>query len=123
MFDAIKKYAVFSGRARRKEYWLFILLYFILIIVGSFIDGFMGMYDPVSGYGPISAIVTLGLLIPSIAVLVRRLHDIDKSGWWALLSLVPIANLVILVFMFFNGTVGENRFGPDPKAVEQTETS
>jgi len=119
MFDALRKYAVFSGRAKRKEYWLFTLLFIILEIVTVVIDGAMGTLDPMSGYGIISGLTTLGLLLPGIAVLVRRLHDIDQSGWWGLIALVPIANLVLLVFLCMDGTNGENRFGSDPKATER----
>jgi uncharacterized membrane protein YhaH (DUF805 family) len=119
MLDALKKYAVFSGRARRSEYWLFVVFYIVLSFVMGFIDGIMGTYDGVYGMGVLGAITVLGLLIPSIAVLVRRLHDTNKSGWWALLSLVPFVNLILLVFCCIDGTKGENRFGPDPKAEER----
>ena len=115
MFDALKKYAVFSGRARRQEYWLFILLYIILYVIAITIDLSTGMIDEVSGYGVFTGLLTLGFILPAIAVLVRRLHDIDKSGWWALLSIVPLVNLVLLVFACMDGTVGANRFGPDTK--------
>ena len=120
MLDALKKYAVFSGRARRKEYWLFVLLYVILALVAIIIDSVVGTFDPESGYGLIFILTILGLLIPSIAALVRRLHDIDKSGWWALLLIIPIAGLALLVLACIDGTKGDNRFGPDPKADERT---
>jgi len=108
MFEALSKYAVFEGRARRQEYWLFALLYFILAIIAGFADG-------VSGSGLISGLLALALLIPSIAVLVRRLHDTDRSGWWALLMLIPIlGTLILLVFCVLKGTDGSNRFGDDP---------
>ena len=112
MFEALKKYAVFAGRARRKEYWLFILLYFICYMIAFFIDAVLGTLII------FTAIVTLGLLIPLISVGVRRLHDTDRSGWWYLLGFVPFANIVLLIFFFLDGTPGENRFGPDPKGRE-----
>ena len=120
MLEPIKKYAVFTGRARRSEYWLFFVFYIAISFVMGFVDGILGTYDEVSGYGVLGGITVLGLLLPSIAVLVRRLHDINKSGWWALMSLVPILNLILLVFCCMDGTKGENRFGPDPKAEDRT---
>tara|TARA_B100000780_G_scaffold182067_1_gene127764 strand:+ start:226 stop:579 length:354 start_codon:yes stop_codon:yes gene_type:complete len=116
MFDAIRKYAVFSGRARRKEYWLFSVFYIGLIFVMMFTDVILGTYVIASGFGVLGSITVLGLLLPSISVLVRRLHDADKSGWWVLLGFVPLGGLILLVFCCMDGTKGENRFGPDPKA-------
>ena len=115
MLDALKKYAVFEGRARRQEYWLFVLLYVILYIGAGVIDVVVGTFDLELGIGLFGAVVSLGLLIPSISVGVRRLHDIDKSGWMYLLAIVPIANIVLLVFLCLDGTQGNNRFGEDPK--------
>jgi uncharacterized membrane protein YhaH (DUF805 family) len=116
----LKKYAVFTGRARRKEYWLFVLLSFGLYIVASILDGIAGMAGTVGGvYGPIMVAVALGLLVPSIAVGIRRLHDTDRSGWWLLIALIPfVGSIVLLVFMILEGTRGANRFGPDPLAGE-----
>ena len=113
MLDALKKYAVFEGRARRKEYWLFILLFMICYTIGLLIDA------TAATPGIFSSLVTLGLLVPAIAVGVRRLHDIDKSGWFYIASVIPLLNIVLLVFMCFEGTKGPNRFGEDPK--EQSE--
>lgn len=99
----LKKYAVFSGRARRKEYWMFVLFNFIISFVLGFIEGLAG------GPGIIVNIYGLAVLIPGIAVYVRRMHDSNHSGWWLLF---PIVNLV---FACTEGTRGDNRFGPDPK--------
>ena len=112
MFEALKKYADFKGRARRKEYWLFILLYSICYFIAFLIDVASGALII------FSTIVALGLLIPLISVAVRRLHDTDRSGWWFLLGFVPFANIVLLIFFFLDGTAGENRFGSDPKGRE-----
>ena len=114
MFEALKKYAVFNGRARRKEYWLFFLFFFIVSIIANVIDVFaMTM-------GTISLIVTLGLIIPHIAVSVRRLHDINRSGWWMLIGLIPlIGGIVLLVFFCKDGTNGSNPYGEDPKSLER----
>jgi len=103
-----QKYAVFSGRARRKEYWSFYLFYSIFGIVVSILDSiiFNIQYED---YGIISIIWSLLTLIPYLSVCVRRYHDCDKRGW---VIFIPIYNLVML---FFDGTYGENRFGDEPK--------
>lgn len=115
LLEALKKYAVFNGRASRQEYWLFVLLYVLLYIGALVIDVIIGTFDLEVGIGLFGALVSLGLIIPSIAVGVRRLHDIDKSGWMYFLAIIPIANIVLLVFLCFDGTHGDNRFGEDPK--------
>lgn len=109
--DVLRKYAVFSGRARRAEYWYF-LLYNALISLG------IGIIAATLGdmLGIVGILYGLAVLIPSLAVSVRRLHDIDKSGWWLLLSFIPlIGGLVLLLFFVQDGTPGPNKFGPDPK--------
>ena len=112
MFEAVRKYAVFSGRSSRKEYWLFFIGYGILSTVAALIDGSIETFL-------FQVIVGLGLLIPSIAVSVRRLHDRDKSGWWVLLFFIPLIGAIILLVQFCRrGTVGDNRFGDDPLADE-----
>ena len=116
MFEALKKYAVFSGRARRKEYWLFVLLLIIANLIGIAIDMGIGTYNHETGMGAIGAVITLGFIIPLIAVTIRRLHDTDRSGWWFLLGLIPIANIVLLVFLCLDSTPGENRFDANPKS-------
>ena len=110
------KYALFIGRARRKEFWQFQVVAFAISIVLMIVDGILGT-KTASGIGILGGIFSLAILLPNIGVLIRRLHDTDRSGWWALLGLIPIANIALLVFMFIQGTVGSNRFGPDPKAL------
>ncbi len=113
----LRRYADFNGRSRRKEYWSYTLLIIAAVIGLSLIEGVLGMSGMVAGvYGPLTTLLLLGTLVPSLAAGVRRLHDQDKSGWWMLLGLVPLAGLVLLVFFLLEGTRGENRFGPDPKA-------
>ncbi len=115
--EALKKYAVFSGRSRRKEYWYFVLFVVIVSIVLSLIDSLSGTYHSESGTGLLSGIFSLAILIPSIAVSVRRLHDIDRTGWWVLIGLVPLIGwIVLLVFHVQDGAPGTNRFGPNPKS-------
>jgi len=106
----LKKYAVFRGRAHRKEYWMFLLFHLIILFVLAFIEVIIGIV-PESGRGVLGTIYQLAVVIPSIAVGVRRMHDTDHSGWWLL---VPIVNLV---FAVSEGTRGNNRFGSDPKAM------
>ncbi len=107
----LKKYAIFSGRAQRAEYWYFCLFNIIISIALGFIDGVLG--TP----GILGLIYSLGVLLPAIAVTVRRLHDTSRSGWWILIGLVPIIGLiVILVFMVQDSKEGENQYGSNPKA-------
>ena len=116
--EALKKYAVFSGRSRRKEYWFFVLFVVIISIVLSIIDSLVGT-DRSTGVGLFGTIFSLAILIPSIAVTVRRLHDIDRTGWWVLISLVPLIGwIVLLVFTVQDSTPGTNRYGPNPKSTD-----
>lgn len=111
----LKKYADFSGRAPRAEYWWFYLLIIIGYIVATILDSLLGLDGAVGPYGIVTALFGLAVLIPSIAVGARRLHDTDRSGWWLLIGLIPlIGAIVLLVFFVLPGTQGSNRFGPDP---------
>ncbi|APG49516.1 TPA: DUF805 domain-containing protein [Providencia stuartii] len=114
-------YANFNGRARRKEYWIFSLINFIIIIplylvVLASTNDYTG---DINGLGIVALVLLMiycvAILIPSLAVTVRRLHDIDKSGWWYLLTFIPFGGLVIFVFTCLDGTSGNNRFGSNPK--------
>jgi len=118
MLMPLKRYAEFGGRSRRKEFWSFFLFYIIVSVVLGIVEGMAGLTGMVGGaYGPLTAIFYLGVLIPYIAVAIRRMHDQDKSGWFIL---IPIYNLILL---FLEGTKGPNRFGPDPKEETSTEVS
>ena len=111
------KYATFSGRARRKEYWLFYLAWFILAVIAFGIDEVIG--SPVIKIGVVG-IVNVALICPSLAVSVRRLHDTNRKAWWLLMYLIPVIGVIWLIVLFcFKGTEGENRFGPDPLALEE----
>ncbi|MCR9100340.1 MAG: DUF805 domain-containing protein [bacterium] len=101
----LQNYAVFEGRARRKEYWMFVLFNMLVSFAVGFVDG-------LTGIGYLGLIYSLGVLIPSIAVGVRRMHDVGKSGWFLL---IPIYNLILAVT---EGEVGANQYGPDPKNPE-----
>ncbi|MFV8569865.1 DUF805 domain-containing protein [Marinobacter sp. SBS5] len=114
--EVLKKYAVFSGRARRKEYWFFILFNIIISLVLGVIDGFTGSYSEAAGLGLLGGIYSLAVLIPGIAVTVRRLHDTGRSGWWFLIVLVPVIGaLALLVFMVLDSKPGQNQYGSNPK--------
>lgn len=107
----IKNYVGFTGRARRKEYWMYCLFYIIIAIV-------IGVVERVAGMGTmLSSLYSLALLLPSIAVSIRRMHDTGRSGWWVLINLIPI--LGWLIFLFFtvqDSEPGSNDWGPNPKA-------
>jgi uncharacterized membrane protein YhaH (DUF805 family) len=114
--QALKNYATFSGRARRKEYWYFTLFNVIIAFILGFIDGMVGSFSPEAGMGLLGGIYTLAILIPGLAVSVRRLHDTERSGWWLLIALVPlIGAIVLLVFMVQDSKTGSNKFGENPK--------
>lgn len=113
--EVLKKYAVFNGRARRAEYWWFFLFSVIISIVLSVIDGFI---TGPQGIGILGLIYSLAVLIPSIAVGIRRLHDTGRSGWWLLISFVPlIGAIVLIVFFVLDSQPGENQYGPNPKGL------
>ncbi len=113
---ALKKYAVFRGRAQRSEYWFFVLFYTLIAIVLAIVDGVTGTYSRSAGVGLLGGIFTLAMLVPSLAVSVRRLHDTDRSGWWLLIGLVPVIGVIVLIIFFvLDSQPGANRFGPYPK--------
>lgn len=105
----LKKYVEFSGRARRKEYWMFTLFNLIIALVLGFVDS----------SGIVGGVYALAVFLPSIGVSVRRLHDTGRTGWWLLLLLLPVIGaIVVLVFMILEGNAGQNEYGSDPKAVD-----
>lgn len=140
----LKKYADFTGRARRKEYWMYVLLLIGLVVVATLIESVLGLGAMVGPYGPLTALILLGTLVPSLAVGVRRLHDTNRPGWWLLaayvpailmmllpmlgilnaalimiLSLISLAALIgLLVLMVLEGNRGPNQYGPDPKGAD-----
>jgi uncharacterized membrane protein YhaH (DUF805 family) len=108
---ALKKYAVFSGRARRKEYWYFVLFNFLISLGLGLIDGVLGLNFPNSGLGLLGGLYSLAVLIPGIAVAVRRLHDTGRSGWWLLLSLIPfVGAIVLIIFLASETESGTNQY-------------
>ncbi len=118
----LTNYAEFKGRAHRTEYWMFVLVSMLVVIVLGIIESILGI-SSVSEYGsnsgPIVALYNLAVLIPSIAVGVRRLHDTDKSGWWMLLILIPIIGwLLLLYYLVLDSQAESNQFGENPKGVQ-----
>ncbi len=115
--EALKKYAVFEGRSRRKEYWFFGLFNAIFSVVLVIADVLFGTSGGLSSPGLLSGLYTLGVFLPALAVLVRRLHDTNRSGWWVLISFLPLIGvLVLLFFSLQEGQPGENQYGSSPKA-------
>jgi uncharacterized membrane protein YhaH (DUF805 family) len=116
--EVLKKYAVFNGRARRREYWYFVLFSIIIGIVLGIADVAIGGADTVSRNGLLRGIYSLVVLIPTLAVSVRRLHDTGRGGWWLLIGLIPIVGtIVLLVFMVQDGKPGDNQYGANPKVI------
>jgi uncharacterized membrane protein YhaH (DUF805 family) len=114
--EALKKYAVFSGRSRRKEYWMFTLFYLIFAVAAAILDNLLGMAVEDIGYGPLYGLFVIAMLIPSLAVSVRRLHDVGKSGWMILIALIPIVGGIwLLVLLVSDSDEGANKYGPSPK--------
>lgn len=108
-----KKYATFSGRAVRSEYWYFFLFCFLASLGASILDGALfASADAMHQSGPLNTIFSLGTLLPSLAVACRRLHDIGRSGWWILIAFTGIGILLLLYWYCQKGTDGENAFGP-----------
>jgi uncharacterized membrane protein YhaH (DUF805 family) len=149
----LERYADFNGRAPRAEYWWFVLAIAIVALLISVIEGVLGLGSMFGPYGPVTLLFMLALIVPNIAVSVRRLHDTNRSGWWLLL-MVPyvitavltvqamasgnmaalgaagligivalVCAVVLLVFMILPGTAGENRYGPNPYTMEATAAS
>ena len=116
---ALKNYAVFGGRARRKEYWMFTLFNILIIFVLAFLDTAASTgNDRFGPAGLLLIVYYLAILLPSLAVSVRRLHDTARSGWWIFISIVPlIGSIVLLVFLATSGNAGTNQYGPDPKEI------
>jgi uncharacterized membrane protein YhaH (DUF805 family) len=112
----LNKYSVFDGRARRKEYWSFILVYLISILPLTIIDFMTGTINPMTGIGLFSGIYMLFMLCPTLAVTARRLHDVNQSGWLQLLNLIPLLGFIVIVyFTVQDSQAGTNQYGPNPK--------
>ena len=111
--NAMRNYFNFKGRASRSEFWLFLLFVVILSIITLILDEVSGFAD--EGAMVFTGLLSLIHLIPSISVSVRRLHDINKTGWWLLIGLTGIGQIILIVFYCLESTAGQNRYGPDPR--------
>ena len=118
----LNNYANFNGRDTRQQYWMFNLFYMIANIVLSVIDAVIGTDGVIGGFlvgGLLGGIFAFATFVPSIAITTRRLHDIGKSGWWQLLILIPLIGVIVLIVFFVKqGTIGDNKFGKDPRNSE-----
>ncbi len=105
--DAFRRYADFTGRATRQQYWMYILIYVVISVVLSIIDAAMAT-------AVLSAIFSVVMLVPSISIATRRLHDTGRSGWWQLIGLIPLGIIVLIVFLVLDSDEA-NEYGPNPK--------
>jgi uncharacterized membrane protein YhaH (DUF805 family) len=104
--EVLKKYIVFEGRARRQEYWVFVLINFVISVILALLS-----------FGALETLYGLAVFLPSIAVSFRRLHDTDRSGWWLLLGLIPLLGALVLIYFFVqDSTPGTNQYGSNPKS-------
>jgi uncharacterized membrane protein YhaH (DUF805 family) len=112
--DVLKnKYADFNGRARRSEYWYYVLFNMLCIVAVVVVGTFLGTIGSI-----ISVLAYLAILVPSIAVLVRRLHDVGKSGWFYFVAFIPLVGFIwLLVLLCTDSTPGSNEYGPNPKGI------
>ena len=109
---AFKNYVNFKGRASRKEYWMFVLFYIIFLIAAAILDNLTGLAFEGIGYGPFYTVFALACLLPSFSIAVRRMHDIGKSGWMLLVSMIPlIGSIWLIVLLVKKGDEGANEYG------------
>ena len=110
-FDVLKKYAVFEGRARRKEYWMYVLFDIIAMVI-------LAIIGTVINFPYLASIYGLAVLLPSLAVAIRRLQDTGRSGWWIFITLVPaIGSIWLIVLLATDSQPGQNQYGPNPKGL------
>lgn len=114
----LKKYADFNGRARRAEYWYFYLFNIIFLVVAMILDFIFGLGINGLGVGPLYIIYGLAVFIPGLALLIRRLHDVGKSGWMIFISLIPIIGAIwLFILTIRDSNPGDNEYGPNPKTL------
>ena len=106
--DALKKYTDFDGRATRTQFWMFVLFYVIFYVVLEVVAQLIGIGSVLPDF------YILGLLIPSLSIAARRLHDTGRSGWWQLLGLIPLIGFIVLLYFYVTGSQGDNQYGPGP---------
>ena len=111
--SVFSQYVGFTGRARRSEFWYWTLFQIILGVIASILD--RAVFD--RNNGAFSVVVGLALLLPSLAVAVRRLHDSGRTGWWLLIGLIPVIGTIVLIIFYVQDSQGDNKYGPSPKGV------
>lgn len=111
--SGFRNYVTFSGRASRSEYWYWVLFAVLVAIASGIIDHAI---FPYASTGPVEALTTLILFLPGLAMSARRLHDIDRTAWWILITFTVVGIILLLIWACMRGTAGANRFGPDPLA-------
>ncbi|HIC13265.1 MAG TPA: DUF805 domain-containing protein [Sulfurimonas sp.] len=114
IFRAYKKYADFKGRASRKEFWFFYLFFMLCTIATSILDAMILINTEIVDAAILNVLFVLGSVIPFCAILTRRLHDINQSGLWVFIILLPFLGIILLMVLALKGNEGENRFGEDP---------
>jgi len=120
--NVLKKYAVFSGRAQREEFWYFILFDILIALILRVFDVILGTLDAQNGgFGLLGILYGLAVFMPSLAVSVRRLHDIGKSGWWQLIVLIPLIGAILLIVWFATDSKENNQYGGNPKKNDGTD--
>lgn len=120
--EVLKKYATFEGRARRKEYWFFTLVSTAISLALGYVEGFLGLFTGTE-LSVLSLIYLVFVFLPTLAVAVRRLHDIGRSGWWYLLNLVPlVGSIVVLIFLVQDSQPEDNQYGANPKRAHSSTT-
>jgi uncharacterized membrane protein YhaH (DUF805 family) len=113
--DAWKNYFTFTGRSRRKAYWVFFVFNVLATILANLIDNILGLTGQ-GVYGPVSTLYALAVFLPGLALAIRRLHDTGRSGWWMLLGFIPLLGwIVLLIFFVTDSQPGSNPYGPNPK--------
>lgn len=119
--QGLRNYAKFEGRARRKEYWMFVLFNMIFAMVALILDNVLGITIKPLNYGPIYMIYALATFLPGLGLAIRRLHDVGKSGWFFLIALIPcVGSIWLLVLLATDSQPGENQYGANPKEAEIT---
>lgn len=117
--QVLKKYTVFNGRARRKEYWIFFLANIIISSGLNAVEVVLGI-APESDQSILASIYALAVFLPGLAVTVRRLHDTGRSGWWIIIPFIPLIGVIILLaFLLQDSQSGENKYGPNPKLTQR----
>ena len=111
----VKNYVGFSGRAHRTEFWMFVLINLLIMIGLCVVDSVTGTFNAATGYGLTSGLYSLAVLLPSLAVSIRRLHDTGRSGWWLLIILIPLLGAIAMLVFYCLDSDADNQFGPNPK--------